>query len=141
EWSVHERLRPAAVAEALSGLLPGQEVTGLEPRRAPQPRRGHLLATYRAGVVDRRTGARSELEVCVEGAGAGYLGRHALAVARPLADFLPAIYGLRDGLLYRAWLADEARLHRPGPEAAARIAEYVHLRRHALAVPEDMSRR
>src|SRR5205085_10359505 len=90
--------------------------------------------------VDARTQARETRTVCAEGAGLGYLGRHALTVARALPEFLPAVYGLRDGLLYREWLPDGGRLE-PGDGAAVRIAEYVAARNRALAVDADTSLR
>jgi hypothetical protein len=81
--------------------------------------------------------------VLARGTGLGYLGRHALAVAERLEDFVPAVHGLRDGVLYREWLPDEERLdaERAPPAAARRLGSYVVARRAALAVPDDRAQR
>jgi len=131
EWAVHDDLAPGAVRETLSSL--GLAVEHVGRVSVSEPRRGHVVAVFHVELVDGST--RS---VCVEGAGLGYLGRHALAVARPLAEFLPEVYGLRDGLLYREWFPEETRLKEPDP---ARIASYVVARNRALAVQEDTTLR
>ncbi|HEX4220399.1 MAG TPA: hypothetical protein VHZ02_18640, partial [Acidimicrobiales bacterium] len=42
--------------------------------------------------------------VAVEGVGLGYLGRHAVAVARAAPELVPPVFGFADGMLYRHWL-------------------------------------
>ena len=146
EWAIHDRLVPHAVRADLAALLPGWRIENVErvwPAALPaSPRRGHIAALFRVALVGENSGEHLEELVCVEGVGLGYLGRHALAVAAPLADFLPRVHGVRDGLLYRAWLPEEWR--QTGSEdrvLARRIASYVLARNRALAVPEDMTRR
>jgi hydroxymethylpyrimidine pyrophosphatase-like HAD family hydrolase len=100
------------------------------------------MGVFRVGLVDKASGDRRDEYVAAEGAGVGYLGRHALSVATRLRDFLPTVYGLRDGLLYRAWLPEQWRqTPRDDERLAARMASYVVARKHALAVSEDTTRR
>jgi hypothetical protein len=166
EWSVHDDLAPAAVQKTLSRLLvghriprpPGAEgrgdvvvgaVTDVQavgpPATVNPPDRGHVSARFRARVVDERSGERVGHDVHVKGVGLGYLGAHSLAVARLLSGYVPPVYALENGLLYRAWLPDEWRLsrqkHLDVPRTAAGIAAYVGARRRALAVDEDVSAR
>jgi hydroxymethylpyrimidine pyrophosphatase-like HAD family hydrolase len=166
DWTVHRNLRPGAVEQVLDAALRGRTVTvatdagdaaqvvvggvraaeplqgGPDPR---VPRRGHVTAAYRVELVDAASGQGIEHEVCVEGAGLGYLGRHALSVARGVAGFVPEVYALRDGLLYRAWLPDGWRLSpdrlAEEPALAERLASYVRAREQALAVEGDTSQR
>jgi hydroxymethylpyrimidine pyrophosphatase-like HAD family hydrolase len=159
DWSVHEQLEPQAVLETLMPLLSGRTL-GTEMRPSPvrvasvadveridrsdqdRHKRGHVNAVFRVQVVSD-SGARQELLARAEGVGLGYLGEPALTVAEHLRDFVPEVYGVSDGLLYRAWLPDEWRLrNRPAAETdAARVAAYVRARATALAVGEDTSMR
>jgi hypothetical protein len=77
EWTVHERLRPAAVARTLADLLgPGVGVSSLEPMHdgPTGSGRGHVRAVYRADLIDKATGGRREQLIAVEGTGLGYFG-------------------------------------------------------------------
>src|SRR5205807_4612863 len=84
-------------------------------------------------------------QVFVKGVGLGYFGEHSLAVVPSLRDFLPQVYGVRAGLMYRDWLPQGHRLDvvEPGTESAIATAAavYVASRHRALAVKEDVSRR
>ncbi len=164
-WSIRERLSEHAVRETLARLLCGRPiacsggtrwrevvVAAIEevknvpvPATGGSPARGHVSAVFRTRLVDERSGEQVEHDVYVRGVGLGYLGRHALAVASRLPAFLPQIYGLDDGLLYRAWLPAPWRLTASWPPEEAgiadRITSYVIARREALAVTDDTSRR
>jgi hydroxymethylpyrimidine pyrophosphatase-like HAD family hydrolase len=164
-WSVREKLSEEAVLETLRRLLRGRTIlraTGTRwrevvvgaidevknlpgPVTGGLPRRGHVGAVFRARLVDQRSGEQVDHEVYVQGVGLGYLGRHTLAVSSRVGAFLPQIYGLEDGLLYRAWLPNEWRLGTPSPAGEAaladRVTSYVLARRETLAVPDDTSKR
>jgi len=164
-WSIHERLSEHAVRETLARLLCGRPiacsgstrwrevvVAAIEevknvpvPATDGSPARGHVSAVFRTRLVDERSGEQVEHDVYVRGVGLGYLGRHALVVASRLPAFLPQIYGVDNGLLYRAWLPAPWRLSPSWPPEEAgiadRIASYVIARREALAVTDDTSRR
>lgn len=159
EWAVHERLSPASVQRALASILAGREIrcrggrvirvadvtaaerldTGASSDRAG--RRGHASGVYRARFVSA-AGEAVDQEVYVQGTGLGYFGDHARAVASALPEYLPELYGFRDGLVYREWLPDEWRLDPSrfrGVEP--RVAAYVLDRRRRLPVEPDLAAR
>ncbi|HEX8973252.1 hypothetical protein, partial [Oryzihumus sp.] len=139
EWSVHRRLEEDCVATELAGMLGARWQVGgvrrLSPPGDPEAR-GHVRARYTVDLLDRHTGRPEERDLLVEGAGLGYLGRHALAVAGALGDHVPRVYGFSDGLLFREWLPD-------GPGAgedlagAEVVAAYVADRARALPAATD----
>ena len=112
--------------------------------RIPANARGHLKATFSVTVTDA-THSRDELQLSVEGVGLGYFGTHAAAVAEPLREFLPPVLGVRDGLLLRAWMPEDARANLLPTEAqgklASRVAEYVFARGQRLTLDEDVTLR
>ena len=147
-WSIHRRLEADAVGRAVEEMREGgSEVLATEfvRRRLSPGGRGHLGAVFAVDARNARTGERGEEQISVEGVGLGYFGTHAMAVADPLSDFVPRVLGVRDGLLYRAWLPDGARVDLL-PESdrgtiAARIAEYVAARGRLLALQDDVTLR
>jgi 3-deoxy-D-manno-octulosonate 8-phosphate phosphatase KdsC-like HAD superfamily phosphatase len=136
EWAIHSQLTPGRVRATLADLLGAELEPGAVEQLALPERdshRGHEHALFR---VDRRL-------VLAEGVGTGYFGEQALAVARELGDYVPAIHGLRDGILYREWLPEAARAS-DSPRLArlasiTTIAQYVHARSERLAVDGDRS--
>jgi hydroxymethylpyrimidine pyrophosphatase-like HAD family hydrolase len=141
EWSVHSRLEPSAVATTFSRLLgPGWVVDGCERLAEdgallPTAAREHVRARY---LVDMRDGnGRGERrQIAVEGAGLGYFGGYARAVAVALPHRVPTVYGLVDGLLFRDWLPAVATPATP-EVLAGTIAGYVAERERALRVDVD----
>ncbi|MFD4439529.1 HAD family hydrolase [Nocardia sp. NPDC058519] len=138
QWSVHQRLTDEAVGATLAGLLgPGHEVVarhrpGAHGRSRARVRERYAVEIATDGGVTRR-------EIAVEGAGLGYFGRHALAVAAALPGHFPPVYGLVDGLLYRDWVPGTDP---PGDIAVAeQITRYVVDRRRALRVGTDPTTR
>jgi len=70
--------------------------------------------------------------VLAKSVGWGWLSYHAFAIARDLADFVPPILGLRDGILYMEWLrpreaptSTESDRHQLVETAAKYVAERV----------------
>jgi hydroxymethylpyrimidine pyrophosphatase-like HAD family hydrolase len=137
EWTVHERLEPEALVAALSGVLP-EPVLGVQrmPHRASAAGRGHVRAVYDVLLPDGEC-----RRLVANGAGLGYFGRHALAVARAMPDYLPRTYGFANGLVFRDWLSGDQRLSTAGVADAPRLAEYVGTRATALPVGTDRSAR
>jgi len=111
-------------------------VRGRTPRRG----RGHVKAVYTVTLTDG-----DELNISVEGVGLGYFGAHAGAVAPALAQFLPRVFGVDDGVLFRAWLPGDANASLlPTADRgaiAARVARYVFARSQSLAIASDFSLR
>ncbi|HEX4218845.1 MAG TPA: hypothetical protein VHZ02_10780, partial [Acidimicrobiales bacterium] len=105
-WAVHDQLTAGHVGQALTGLLPGGSwVRRTDAITSPtRPRRGHVRSVFRVELVDGATGAAVAETVAVEGVGLGYLGRHAVAVARAAPELVPPVFGFADGMLYRHWL-------------------------------------
>lgn len=137
DWSVHRRLTPEAVRQALGRLAgPGTEVADVQPLGRPglAGDRGHVRARFTALLTDRATATQVSRQIVVEGAGLGYLGRHSIAVARALPEYVPHVYGFADGLLYRDWLPPHPP-PAPSRAAAVTIASYVAARRRSLPAP------
>lgn len=148
EWSIHSRMAPDAVREAAAELLGGElRVSAAHQlsERLARNGRGHVRATYVLTLADERTQTSEQLLLSVEGVGLGYFGTHAVAVAERLSEFMPRVLGVRDGLLLRAWLPDEASAERLLPDAresvAKRIAAYVYARNQRLELVDDLTLR
>lgn len=140
QWSVHQRLGAPSVGSAMTRMLgDGWALDTPEVCGEPSSRgaRGHGRARFAFRLTDRGTDLVERRDVVVEGAGLGYLGRHAVAVADVLSEHVPRVYGFADGLLYRDWLpAAERSSGRPWP-AVEDVAAYVAARSRALAVRGD----
>jgi hydroxymethylpyrimidine pyrophosphatase-like HAD family hydrolase/membrane-associated phospholipid phosphatase len=159
DWAIREHLQPAALEATLADLLVGEclELFGERAVNAVSsivvtsveelpPRRGHVGARIVALVRVRETARDVTVPIYAEGVGLGYFGRHGDAIAGRLEGHLAPVYGVRDGLLFRAWLPEEARLTpaklRAAPEqAAAVIARYVDVRSRLLPLPDDVTLR
>ena len=167
DWSVHSRLEPEPVRDALAQLLTGRviniadtklvehavrigEVTAVERLQVPpiadlksgSPARRHVRAVYELQLNDD-SGRELKHRVYAKGVGQGYFGRHSLTVADKLAGLVPDTYGLWDGLLFRAWVPESSRLHRRevAPVVVNPMARYVLARQARLEVAADLSER
>jgi hydroxymethylpyrimidine pyrophosphatase-like HAD family hydrolase len=136
EWAISSQLTPERVRAALENMLGAELEPGdVEQLALPERdgHRGHQRALFR---VHRRL-------VLAEGVGAGWFGEQALTIARGLAEYVPEIHGLRDGILYREWLPEAAREAGsspvPRPAAITTIAQYVDERSERFAVDGDRS--
>jgi haloacid dehalogenase-like hydrolase len=144
EWAINSKLTPGSVGRALGRLVPpGVSVEGVEPLPlSPRDwRRSHDRGLFRVDLLkDART---RTVSVLVEGVGTGYYGEHALLVASALHDYVPEVFGLADGCLYRTWLSDERQVCPPGSapdeELVNAVATYVAARKRALRVQDDRS--
>ncbi|HWD06303.1 MAG TPA: HAD hydrolase family protein [Amycolatopsis sp.] len=131
DWAVHTRLEPEAVGRSLSTLI-GEPIRGITP--VPEGGvlggREHARAVFDVDFPDGRT-----RRIVAAGAGLGFFGRHAEAVAQALPEHLPRTYGVHDGIVFREWLADDKRLDTAGTGDAPLLATYV--RDRAAALPAD----
>lgn len=143
---VQQQLDPAAIRAALAELLPDGSVVEAVERLplADNGARAHARALYEASI--RPPGGPAQRKaIYVQGVGLGYLGLHALAVGEPLQGFVPRLYGVSQGLLFREWLPEDDRLHASeelesvSGKIAEEIADYVFSRARALPVAEDMA--
>jgi hydroxymethylpyrimidine pyrophosphatase-like HAD family hydrolase len=170
QWAIQERLTPAHLVAELDELLRGrtiqlstegrkewatvEAVLSERPVQLPQvagfqvgsASRRHSRALVRVRLLEAGTGREFDHDVYVKGVGLGYFGDHSAVTAGALAEFLPELYGVRHGLLFRRWLPESYRLEQPGsPEdldqLGDRIGDYVHARSSRLAVAEDTALR
>ena len=141
EWSIHSRLEPQPVRHALASFAgPDTQIREVTPAGKPYAasERAHLRARFTVESMDRRTGEETVTDLVVEGAGLGYLGRQAVAVASAIQDRVPHVYGFADGLIYRDWLTPVPHEAPDGHESvtlAQTVASYVYARRRALPAP------
>lgn len=145
EWTIRREFEPAAVAHALRDLLgPGVHVGNVTPVGLDDEvaGRGHYHLLYRVE-TDSDAGHESRL-VYVKGIGLGYLGEHSAEVWRRLQGFLPVVYGVRNGLMYREWLDEPSGVEPADVDTqrgvALRLVHYIGTRARELAVACDPSR-
>jgi hydroxymethylpyrimidine pyrophosphatase-like HAD family hydrolase len=167
EWKIQEQLQPESVRSSLGDLLLGREtdlmlaggrrmcvsvaaiglvshlsLPDIPDVKGGSGRRRHVRAHYRVEVFDGRSGEWVEAEIYVKGVGIGYFGGHSLAQSRRLAEFLPPVYGVSGGCLFRGWLPEETRISAQNIDALAlapRLAAYASARRRRLALSADTS--
>jgi hydroxymethylpyrimidine pyrophosphatase-like HAD family hydrolase len=137
-WTVHERLSPSAVAQQLARFAGTESPPVVEPappRDHAAP--AHVKALFRVHADE----SGPEAFVYVKGVGLGYFGEHSLAVVRAVTDYLPKVYGVAEGLLFREWLPDEQRVSiLPSSERGAPaewLARYIVARARGLPVARD----
>ena len=148
EWSVHDEMSTQEVGASLTRMLgPKFEIVELERLSAPAPsgERGHVEGRFRVRLC-REDGVQNQRIVHVASVGLGYFGEHSLAVANRLTEFVPEIYGLHNGFLFRSWLPAERRVAAEGVAADSRappalLELCVLARSKALAVAGDTSQR
>lgn len=145
DWAVRARLRPQALAAAVTAALPsGHRLTGLEAgAQGALSRWAHLSVPVDARVADDRGGVRL-LPMVAEWTGVGYLGRRAAVLGDTLTGLVPATFGFADGVLLRERLPgeDRDRGDAAGGEAtvpALEVARYVAARHGLLAADRDRS--
>lgn len=146
-WSVQARLEPLSMHMMLDDIFSNEYYVNSVERLPLAERkwaRSHIRALYQVNLTDIETGREVTRKLFVEGAGLGYFGEHSLAVKSAMGDFLPEVYGFRDGLLVRAWLPEQNRVAglKGVLEAdyVTNLVTYVQKRHHVLAVPADVSR-
>ncbi len=148
EWAIHDFTGIEAVRAVLSGwLLPRLKITRIEPIlvMTDDTERGHITGLYQVAINEAETSRVWQREIFVKGAGLGYFGEHVLDMLQHLSPYFPTIYGLGDGLLFRAWISEGDQLSHLSdqdvPDAARSLAAYVWDRHRQLPVPEDTSLR
>ena len=159
DWAIHRQLEADSVREVLEEMLAGREIAGpreqrvqvasvaavervdREENRDSAPHRGHVYAAYSAVFVDAN-GVEFEQEVSVDGVGRAYFGWHRQDIATALEDYLPEVYGVKDGLLYQRRLPSECAIDEPCPKGLEdRVVSYILERRERLGVDVDAAAR
>ena len=144
QWHIQSRLAPEVVQQTLQRLVGGDTAIGAvtcQPSDRGDGARKHVRALYEVEFTSQG-GQRQHRLITAEGVGLGYFGTHSLAVGAPLQAYLPRIYGVVDGLLYRDWLPEARRLgEAPAGAATEQIVEYVRAHARAHRVADDVSLR
>ena len=139
-WSINARLGPDAGCRALACMLDPEWRVDRPETLGPDGGRGarrHARVTINARFTHVPTGRAERRDVQIEGAGLGYLGRHALALADALPEHLPRVYGFADGLLFRDGTAPPAGDPHARTATPRDVTDYVLARARALPVPDD----
>lgn len=91
--------------------------------------------------LEAASGGRETRFVLAKSVGWGWLGYHAFLAARQLADYIPPILGLRDGILYMEWMpqAEIGQANDDRNEQIKRYADYVAARVRRLSVKTTVS--
>ena len=152
DWSIHRRLEETGIAADMSELVVGRGLTvegatrlpthsGADPIRTDVARR-HRLARYRVR-LRAEDGSRVSREISVKGVGLGMFGGRVEAAAGRLRKSVPDVYGVKDGLLYQEWVADEHAIDESDRDQrrllAQAIGRYAAHRAAALPVEADRS--
>ncbi len=146
KWAIHDRLSPVSIHMTLDDIF-SQDYAVNSVTRLPLAERkwvrSHVRALYEVGLTELRSGHELTRKIFVDGAGLGYFGEHSLAVKSAMNEYVPDVYGFRDGLLFRAWLPEENRLAGPtstwSDDFVKKLVGYVQKRHQVLAVPMDVS--
>jgi hydroxymethylpyrimidine pyrophosphatase-like HAD family hydrolase len=168
EWSIHRALTPDQVRTSLSRLLQGRtctliggrgecsqvtvrgvssvEMLPLDPPagyKGIPPTRRHVRSLCRVQVATA-SGGVAEGQVYVRGVGLGYFAASSAAVSRRLGSFVPPVYGVDEGCLFRGWIPGEPRWAAPTGHdlggLAERTASYAAWRRDHLGLGADPTR-
>jgi len=152
QWHKHGRLEPEPVARQMQEYFEARGYAEVEvcPSREAERfnQRLHRLSeekfhsrlkrVYEVRVRDRK--GRSETRfVLAKSVGWGWLGYHAFLAAERLAEFVPPLLGLRDGVLYLEWLPEGGvpTLPRDREELLLRAGSYVAARVKRLGLSTD----
>jgi hypothetical protein len=159
EWSIHERLAPDSILEALSRMLVGRTIMtpqGSELRVAAVRRveaidgaatgetaggRRHASSRYRALLVGE-DGKMIDQHIIATGLGPGYFCHRARALASVLDQFVEPPLGIECGILSQWDVGPESRIQLPISHALEEwFVSYVVHRRDVLEVDADPSLR
>lgn len=142
DWSVHAILEESSVSRAISALTDWDVVACVRMGGAngsAATARSHIRATYRLRVAT--DGDVAEHAILATGAGVGLFGQATLSAGRRLEPFVPRIYGLLDGILYRESLPPAALIDgavtADSRRLARAIADYAAARASRLPVERD----
>ncbi|HEY2946041.1 MAG TPA: HAD hydrolase family protein [Vicinamibacteria bacterium] len=152
DWHKHRLLEPKPVerqmqeyfwargyAEARVGS--GRDAEGFNQRLerlSEEKFHSRLKRVYEVRLRDQEGGLETRY-VLAKSVGWGWLGYHAFLAAERLAEFVPPVLGLRDGVLFLEWLpeGDVPSLPRDRAQLLSRAAAYVAARVKALRLPTD----
>ncbi len=152
QWHKHRRLDPEPIARQVQEYFEARGYTEVEvwpsreaerfnqrlQRLSEEKFHSRLKRVYEVRLRDGN--GRSETRfVLAKSVGWGWLGYHAFLAAERLAEFVPPLLGLRNGILYLEWLPKGglSALPRDREELVLRAASYVAARVRLLGLPRD----
>lgn len=119
----------------------GAQVIDDEPTNAINRRlEAHLYDDFQVHlkrVYALRTPDGKIHRVLAKSAGWGWLGYHAYLAGTRLHEFVPKVYGMRDGMLFSEWIEERARPAEAGGKFAGHVAAYTAARVKLLSLAED----
>ncbi len=131
------------IEQLVSGEHFGAQVIDDEPTNAINRRlEAHLYDDFQVHMKRvyalRTPGAGGKIHrVLVKSAGWGWLGYHAYLAGTRLHEFVPKVYGLREGLLFSEWIEAQARPLEAEDGLAGYVAAYTAARVKLLSLAED----
>ena len=166
-WEIHEALKPTRLTRTMAQMLEGRTVStysdagetslsvagvvAVEPielgrrfdLKAGSPVRRHIQSLFRVHVRGEGGAPDASCLVYSKGVGLGYFGAHSIAVAETLNGFVPELYGVADGVLFRKWIPESKKVTAGSPRfgLAQAVAEYVDARHRGLRTTDDKSLR
>lgn len=142
-WSVEAELTCAAVRSRMERFLgPDARVSSIERRPLHRrDERSHHRTLFRLHVRHGAAGKAEVHDVLVEGVGLGCFAEPAAAIAAALPEYVPHLYGVEDGLVYREWLPEHRRVRAEDGAVEDALADavvsYALARRGRLPVERD----
>jgi hydroxymethylpyrimidine pyrophosphatase-like HAD family hydrolase len=153
QWRKHQLLDPRGVQCRLAEYFQQQGFAKtwlVDSHRADElnnrlrglsrtPRAGPLMRIYEVR-LETSQGQMETRYVLAKSVGVGWLGYPAFLAGQRLADFVPPILGLRDGIIYMEWLPQSSHAGNRGLERDAWIeasASYVAARANSLRLPKN----
>ncbi len=89
-------------------------------------------------VLKNKKGAQEKLIIMGKSVGWGWLGYHAALAADNLSDFIPRVYGVRNGIMYSEWVGDSLAWEQSRINHRAQIlANYITQRANRLRLEEN----
>jgi len=152
EWHKHGLLDPEPFARQMQEYFQARGYVEVEVRLSREAERfnqrlqrlseekfhNRLKRVHEVRLRDRMGGVETRF-VLGKSVGWGWLGYHAFLAGERLAEFVPPVLGLRNGILYLEWLAEGGvpALPRDREELLLRAASYVAARVKSLGLAAD----
>jgi hypothetical protein len=151
EWHKYRLLEPAYVEERLKEYWVGAKYDNLRLVESPAAQKCNAELRHgsehkfnerfkRVYEVELR-GAQDSLErrlVMAKSVGWGWLSYHAFLAGQRLAEFVPPVLGLRDGILFTEWIPQSGMSTIPGrAEVVETLGRYIVSRAGSLRLDHD----
>jgi hypothetical protein len=133
DWHIRTLLGEASLRSRVQAAFPDRDLVDLRAEEPGIPTRDAHLAVRLSADLRDASGEIERIELVAEGAGQGYLGRHAVAVAAHLPGWVPRVYAFDDGVILREAGAGQA------DAPAETVVGYAAARQRRLPLERDRS--